>query len=469
MSSPFPPGPRPRWWGLQDLRNQRLDYLGFLHRLHQQHGDLCHTRVLGQSVYDVFDPRWAQEVLVRQSAAFQRWERSATVFARTQGEHSVMVLEGDAGQRMRRILAPGFSPKRLALYCDQIVQAASRTLDAVPIGDARGVDIEHAATRLTMDVILQALFSSEMAEEALVADTAVRHILENGMRELFSPLRLPTWFPLPRLIAARQGRAALDRLVWRHLHARQRALAQGRAQRNDLLGMLMQARDEQTGAMLSDREIRDQCMALFMAGHVTTAAALTWWIWSMANHPALARRATEEVDQVVGRWRPGFADVARLPYLTRTLKETLRLYPPAPGLFLRRATAAVQLGPWQVQEGALVRISPWVLHHDPRWFPQPEAFDPERFTPEAQATRPAGCYLPFGVGARSCLGEHFAMAELTLVAAMVLQRFEMTLPAGATAAEPTMHITLRPRQVLRVHAGLRAHAGQATPALNATR
>lgn len=469
MNARFPPGPPPRWWGLQDLRTQRLDYLGFLLRLHQQHGDLCHTRVLGRSVYDVFEPRWAQEVLVRQAASFQRWERSATIFARTQGQHSVMVLEGPSGQRMRRLLAPGFSPKRLALYCDRIVQAASRTLDAVPVGDADGIDIERTATRLTMDVILQALFSSDLADEAQAADIAVRRILENGMRELFSPLRLPTWFPLPRLMAARRGRAALDHLVWRHLHARQRALAQGRPQRDDLLGMLMQARDEQTGDTLSDPEIRDQCMALFMAGHVTVAAALTWWVWSMASQPALARRAAEEVDQVVGRWRPGFTDVARLPYLTRTLKETLRLYPPAPGLFLRQATAPVQLGPWQLREGALVRISPWVLHHDPRWFPQPDTFDPERFTPEAQAARPPGCYLPFGAGARSCLGEHFAMAELTLVAAMVLQRFEMTLPADATPAEPIMHITLRPRQVLRVNAGLRVHAGQSAPALGARR
>lgn len=466
MNRPLPPGPQSRWWGLQDLRTQRQHYLRFIEDLHRRYGDICHSRVLNEQVYDLFDPMWVQEVMVRQTGAFQRWERITAIFARTQGPSSLPVAQGPQAERLRRMLMPGFNAKRLQAYADLVVQSASRALDRWSSRETEDVDIGRAATWLTIDVILRTLFSSEAADETELAEASVRQLLEHGMREVFLPMRLPAWLPLPRLRAAQHARVALDGLVWRHLRARQKALAQGQAQRDDLLGMLMRARDEHAGEGLTDREIRDQCMAIFMAGHVTAASALTWWLWSMATHPTLARRAREEVDQVLGRWRPGFPDLTRLPYLTRTLQETLRLYPPAPTLFLQRAHVTVQLGPWLLPKGALVRISPWVLHRDPRWYPQPEVFDPERFTPEAQAARPPCTYLPFGIGSRSCLGEHFAMAELTLVAAKVLQRFELAPADNAAPADPTMHITLRPRQPLRVQLRLRTHAGQAAPALN---
>jgi len=466
MSSSLPPGPQLRWWGLQGLRTQRLNQLRFLEGLHATYGDICHSRLFNEQIYDLFDPAWVHEVMVRQAGSFQRWERLTAVFSRTQGQSSLLVSEGEQAQRLRRIMMPGFSPKRLLACSDLVVQSASRALDRWSSHEALGIDLERAATLLTMDVILRTLFSSEASEEAALAEGSVRQLFEHGMRELFSPVRLPTWAPMPRQRAAQAARDALDNLVWRHLRARQKALAQGQPPCDDLLGMLMRARDEQTGEGLTDREIRDQCMAIFMAGHVTAASALTWWLWSMATHPALARRARDEVDQALGRWRPGYPDLVRLPYLTRTLQETLRLYPPVPTLSLQRAQAPVQLGPWLLPKGALVRVSPWVLHRDPRWYPQPEVFDPDRFTPEALEVRPRAAYLPFGAGPRTCLGEHFAMAELTLVAAEVLQRFELTPTADAVPADPTMHITLRPRHPLRVHLRLRAHAGQEAPALS---
>lgn len=437
-----------------------------MQNLHRTYGDICQSYVLNEHVIDLFDPRWVQEVMVRRTDAFQRWERLTKIFARTQGPSSLLVSADAQARRLRRILMPGFSPKRLQTCSDLVVQSATRALDRWSSPEAGGMDIERAATVLTMDVILRVLFSSEASEESELAESSVRRLFEHGMRELFSPLPLPTWWPTPRHRAAQHAREALNTLVWRHLHARQRCVEQGQPQRDDLLGMLMRARDESTGEGLTDREIRDQCMAIFMAGHVTTASALTWWLWTMATHPDIAMQARNEVDQALGRWRPGYPDLARLPYLKRTLLETLRLYPPAPALTLLRALAPVALGEWQIPKGALVRISPWVVHRDPRWYPQPEVFDPERFTTEAQAARPAGTYLPFGIGGRSCLGEHFALAELTLVAAKVLQRFELSPVTDIRQAEPTMHITLRPRHPLAVHVSLRAHAGQAAPALS---
>jgi len=215
--------------------------------------------------------------------------------------------------------------------------------------------------------------------------------------------------------------------------------------------MLMAVRDDSEdsgdGAGLNDEEVRDQCMTIFLAGHETTAAALTWWGHTMASHPDCAERAQREVDQVLGARPPAYADLPRLPYLAQTLKETMRLYPPAPSLISRRALRPVQIGPWQLPQGALVRVTPWVLQHDARWFPEPERFDPERFSDAGQAAQERGSYLPFGAGPRVCIGNLFATTEMTLIAAMLLQRFHLA-PGSAVPPEPVLNVTLRPAQGL---------------------
>jgi cytochrome P450 len=190
-------------------------------------------------------------------------------------------------------------------------------------------------------------------------------------------------------------------------------------------------------------------MTIFLAGHETTAAALTWWGHTMATNPGCAQRAQQEVDQVLGGRAPRYSDLPALPYLAQTLKETLRLYPPAASLISRRALRPVQIGPWQLPQGALVRITPWVLQHDARWFADPERFDPERFSDAGQAAQTRGAYLPFGAGPRVCIGNLFAMTEMVLVAAMVLQRFHLA-PTGTVAVRPALNVTLRPAEGLRL-------------------
>lgn len=444
-----PPGPPPRCYGFPLLGQMRRDYLGMARQMHSRYGDAVYARIGPERTYEFFRPDWVREVLVEQARHFIRWERGTAVFAKVHGQ-SVLVTEGDTWQRQRRMLQPGFGPKRMAGYAQHMVAAAAQALDALPPQPTQTLDFEHMVTQLTMDVVLRTLFSQRIDEsnraEALAAEQAVRTISHAGMEEFFWPVSLPDW--MPHKWTARRAKHMLDGLVRRHI--RQRRQAQS-ADHSDLLAMLMAVRDDEggDGAALNDEEIRDQCMTIFLAGHETTAAALTWWGHTMATHPDHAQRAQDQVDQVLGQRPPCYADLPQLHYLAQTLKETMRLYPPAPSLISRRALHPVQIGPWQLPQGALVRVTPWVLQHDARWFPEPERFDPERFSDAGQAAQERGSYLPFGAGPRVCIGNLFATTEMTLIAAMVLQRFRLA-PGSDAPPQPVLNVTLRPADGLRL-------------------
>jgi cytochrome P450 len=208
--------------------------------------------------------------------------------------------------------------------------------------------------------------------------------------------------------------------------------------------MLLSVRDDADGQGLAHPEVLDQCMVMFQAGHETTATALLWWCRLMAEHPEAAQRAQEEVDRVLAGRDPTPADLPALDWLGASLKEAMRLYPPVAVLMSRRTTQDLVLDGWRVARGAILRITPWVLHHDARWFPEPEAFRPQRFTADAEPP-PKGAWMPFGTGPRYCIGQFFATLEMTLIAAMLLQRYRMALPAGSTPRPAAVvAVTLRP-------------------------
>ena len=441
-----PPGPRVRWWGWPLLRAMRADYLGFAEARHRAHGDLCAMRVLWERAYDLFSPELVREALVDNAAHLVRWERGVEVFADAFGQ-SVLTTEGETWQRQRRMLQPAFTPRRVAGYAGLMCDDAAGALDrALPPGQAEArVDMDALFARVAMDVILRTLFGQPVAGEAEAAIHATRVLGETAMREMFNPVTLPDWLPLPGKAAKRRALRTLRDLVGGHI-ARRRRQPDPEAGA-DLLARLLALRDEQTGEGLSDAEVFDQCLVSFQAGHETSATALLWWSRLLAQHPGAAERARAEVDAVLAGRAPGPDELAALPWLTATLKETLRLYPPIAALMTRRTTRDLTLGGWPIPRGALLYVTPWVLQRDPRWFEQPETFRPERFLPDAPPI-PRGAWIPFGVGPRVCIGQHFAMLEMTLVAAMLLQRFELRLPDAAPPAEPVLNVTLRPRQGL---------------------
>jgi len=260
-------------------------------------------------------------------------------------------------------------------------------------------------------------------------------------------MTLPDWMPLPGKAAKRRAYRLISGLIRARIADHDRDTGS-----TDLLGMLRAARDEATGEALSEQEVFDQCILSFQAGHETSATALCWWAYLMARHPQAQELAVGELDAVLSGKTPGVDAPKALPYLSATLKEAMRLYPPVAALITRRLTREVTLGGVLLPARTMVRTTPWVLHRDTRWWPEATRFRPERFLPDAPPP-PRGAYLPFGAGPRICLGQHFATLEMTLIAARLLQRFRL-LPCHTSAStEPPrlrLAVTLRPQGGVRL-------------------
>jgi cytochrome P450 len=453
-----PPGPRGRFFGLGLLRQMQRDYLGFWSRVQREHGDTVYLNVAGRPMYCFMHPDQIREVLVDKAASFIRYQRHMDVLREVHGQ-SVLISEGETWRKQRRTLQPGFSPKRYEGYARQMSEAASAALGRLADNRGAPLDFEHAMNMLAMDVILRTMFSSTTPADTAGVEHAVRLLSRMAYRDMFYPASLPNWLPLPQQRAKRQAVKLLDELIWAHVTMRR---ASGEV-RDDLLGMLLTATDsEGDDSLMSDQEVRDQLMTAFLAGHETTASGLTWAGWVLASQPEVAERAAREVDQALQGRAPGYADLARLPYLGQVIKETLRMYSPASGVFMRAAVEDVQIGAWTVPKGAMVVIMSSVPQRDPRWFADPDRFDPARFAPDAAKLIPRGAYFPFGTGPRVCIGNSFATMEMTLLLAMLLQRYTLRPAPGQT--QPAMHVqvTMRPlggmRLVLAPRAPLAATA-----------
>jgi cytochrome P450 len=287
-------------------------------------------------------------------------------------------------------------------------------------------------TRPTLVAQARALIGLRLVAERLPAGAAAT------VRRLAGRLTVPILWPGARTRRLRVAVALLDARVARMI-ADRRARSEGRP---DLLSLLLSARDEETGAAMPDRQVRDEVLTLFVAGHETTATGLSWALWLLARHPDVYAALRAEVD-ALGRV-PTADDLRRLPLATRVFKEALRLYPPV-YLFGRVAIADVDVGPYRLPSGTVVLISPFALHRRPELYPEPDRFLPERFLPEAESARPRSAYLPFSAGPRTCIGNHFALLEGPLVLATVLGAVDLETLPGHETVEMAPHATLRPQ------------------------
>jgi cytochrome P450 len=442
----YPPGPRPGWFGLSTLRDFRRDPLRQLERLHEEYGDAVSYRIGPYRQFLFFHPDAIRQLLVSKARSFQRFAHQLRVLRQWNGD-SMLIVEGDAWIRKRRLVQPAFGPKRLAGYVPPMAAEAVQLCDRWGQRLARGgpvtLDVQPEMNALTLNVISQTMFGADLSSSAAEIGQAVATLSQVGVDEFQSPLVLPRWIPTPKNRRKHAAIRTLDQTVRRLIAEHER----GDLAAPDLLtALLTHTETDPDGSVhrLSREEIRNEIMTLLLAGHDTTAASLIWMLYELARNPELQRRARAEVDQVVGQRGIAYDDVSQLELLDRTLKETLRLHPPAIGVFLRQAMEDVEILGWRLRKGDLAGAYSWVVHRDPRWFPEPERFDPDRFLPERSQQLPQGAYFPFGAGPRMCIGMGMATLETLVVTATLLRRFEFDVPAGATPPRPLGQLSLRP-------------------------
>ena len=438
MSVALPPGPRgfPLVGNVPDFRR---DTLGFLSRSAARHGDVSLYRLGRDRVWLLSHPDFVKDVLVTHQHSFAKGKgiQWAKLFL---GE-GLLTSEGEFHTRQRRLAQPAFHRQRIAGYARAMTEHAVRCRDGLPAG--RVVDLHAEMMSLTLAVAARTLVGADMGTEAPEIAESLGVILGHFPRFAIPFAGAVQRLPLPSNERFRRAVAALDRIVYRVIAERR---ADGR-DRGDLLSMLLVAQDvEGDGGGMTDRQLRDEVMTILLAGHETTANALTWTWHLLAQHPDAESRLHGEVDRALGGRAPGFDDFAALGHVERVLAEAMRLYPPAWGIG-RRALVPYTVGGYVIPAGGLVAMSPYVVHRDPRWWPDPLRFDPDRFLPEARAARPRFAYFPFGGGARQCIGESFAWMEGVLVIATLAQRFRFRAVPGARV-EPQALITLRPRHGL---------------------
>ncbi len=379
------------------------------------------------------DPRVAEEVLVTHARAFGKTTRGYRVMRRLLG-NGLLTSDGEFWLKQRRTAQPAFHRERIAALGDRMTRLTEQTL-ARWTSDA-AFDMHAEMMRLTLAIVADTLLSSDVSGQSAAVGTALTELLEQSLWRTTHAIHWPSFFPTPKNRRFAESKRTLDAIV-KGIIAERRLGESG----DDLLGMLMDARDPETGEGMSDAQLRDEVMTIFLAGHETTANALSWVFSSLAREADISARASEEIRSTLGTALPTARDVQRLPYTNAVLKETLRLFPPA-WIVGRGALHDLEIAGRQVKKGSFVFVSPWVMHRSPALWREPERFDPERWLDAS--FKPHKCaYMPFLTGPRKCIGDGFATMEAVLVIAMVLQRF--TLSAEAALPEPDPVITLRPK------------------------
>jgi cytochrome P450 len=439
ISTPSPPGPRARFPGAHLLAFSR-DMLGFLCRLKHEYGDVVAFRLGPERTVLLSHPEHMHEVLVRQHRAFLKGRRG-DVSKQFLGQ-GLLNSEGALHQRQRHLMQPAFHRQRLAQYATVMTTAAARLRQSWQDGDT--LDITPAMMRVTLAIAAKTLFDADVEDEATDIGRAITTLLRLSPRVTMPLAPLLRLLPLPSQRHLRRAQAYLDTLIYRLIDERR---ATG-GETGDVLSMLVSAQTED-GSPLSPRQIHDEALTLLLAGHETTALALSWTWYLLAHHPDVDAVMQAEIQTVLGGRLPTAAELPQLPYTRMVLSEALRLYPPA-WLMTRRAREEVTIGDYRSPQGTFFLLSPYLTHRDPRFFPDPEAFVPARWAAPPDTGPARYAYLPFGGGPRQCLGEGFAWMEGLLVLTTVAQTWRMQLVPGHPV-EPRALVTLRPKAGIYVH------------------
>ncbi|MDQ2714351.1 MAG: cytochrome P450 [Chloroflexota bacterium] len=367
-------------------------------------------------------PEYVQAILIEHANDFEKGRLLRNTFRPVVG-NGIFTSEGEFHRQQRKLMAPSFQPRQVASYAECMVDYGERIQQGWC--DGAVIDINRQMTAITLSIIGKTLFDADVFNETDELVKALTTIIRYIAHQLSAFIILPLDWPTPRNLRTQQAIQVIRTRIQRMIAERRNT---GDDERNDFLSLLLKARDEE-GKQMDDEQVRDESVTLFRAGHETTAAALTWAWYLLATHPAIYQRMQQEIDAVLQGRRPTYADLASLPYSLQVFKEAMRLYPPV-AAFSRVAMRDVTVGEYLVRKGETVFLVPYTLHRTPAYFPQPEQFDPERFTPEQEQRLPRNAYIPFGEGARICIGKHFALLEGHLLLVTLAQRVSFELLPG---------------------------------------
>ena len=461
--TPVALGPKPTLFNAFSYRPGR-DPLAFFTDLARTYGDIVAYRLGGEQLYFVNDPQQIKDILITHNRNFTKG-RALQRTKRLLGE-GLLTSEGATHLRQRRLVQPAFHRERIAAYADTMVEYADRSRGRWR--DGATLDVAQEMNRLTLSIVGKTLFDVDVQSQAAEVGVALTRVIETFWMTMLPFSDLLEHLPVPKLRRARAARAQLDAIIYGMIAERR----QSRRDHGDLLSMLLSAQDEEAegaggppslgdtrsrigaAGLMSDEQVRDEAMTIFLAGHETTANALTWTWYLLSTAPDVEAKLHAEVDRALQGKLPGVTDIAALPFVERVVTESMRLYPPA-WIIGRRAITAYPLGPYMAPARSIMVMSPFVVQRDARYYKEPERFDPDRWTPEFRAALPKFAYFPFGGGPRQCIGESFAWMELILLVATIAQQWQLRLVPGHP-------VVLQPLVTLRTKHGMRMTVTQRT-------
>ena len=431
----FPPGPD----GLPVVGAVPESIVGgleFTERVAHEYGDVVHWTGLGGQFYQLNHPEHIAHVLVHNNTNYVKGEQFQRILRPLTGD-GILNSEGEAWRRNRRLIQPAFNPDRISVYAEMMTDQTARTLDGWADGET--VTIHEEMMELTLRIVAEALFGVDIDRYVDEIEGAMNSFLPATAS--LSNLLLPEAVPLPSRRKMARARETLDAVVDDIIAEKRREPGE-----DDVISMLLDAQSD--GAPLDDEQIRDEAITLLTAGHETTAVSLTYTTYLLAQHSNIEEKLVAELDDVLGGDRPTIADLDDLSYTERVVEESMRLFPPVPSI-VREAKAGDRIGGYDIPAGSRIFLSQWVVHRDDRWYDDPLAFRPERWTDEMRDSLPQLAYFPFSAGPRRCIGDRFAMLEARLILAMIYQQYHLELTSGRNV-EVIQTVTSRPDEDIRM-------------------
>lgn len=431
-----PPGPKGHWFrgNLDAFRRERLQ---FFEHCTATYGDIVSVRLGPRPIWILNHPDLVEEVLVHQNRIMHK--HFALRAARPTLGQGLLTSEGEFWRRQRRLAQPAFHRERIAGYGTVMVEATERFARSWAHGQRR--DIQEDMTALTLEIVALTLFGADIASRTANLSDAMEELLRSFSQRVNRMIPIPGWLPIPSNRRFNRAMKAVDDVLAGIIAERRRSPVE----HTDLLSMLLQATDDEgDGTGMTDAQLRDEAVTLFLAGHETTANTLAWAWYLLSLHPEAESSLHAELDTVLGDRPPTVADLPRLPYTEQVITETLRLYPTA-WLLGREPIEPTTLGGYHVRQGLTLWMPQWTIHRDPRWYDEPTRFRPERWADGLAKRLPRYAYFPFGGGPRICIGNQFAMMEAVLILATLARRFRPIVPPG-TVVTPLPTMTLRPTE-----------------------